>query len=59
MFFGDAGFWAMDTEKLIEAIKRCPALFDKTKHCYHDKVAKENCWLEVSSDTGMSGELSM
>ena len=47
---------AMNTERLIEAVRQNQTIFDKSKHSYRDKIAKENAWLKVSSVSGISGQ---
>ena len=37
----------MDIEKLIEAVRCYPCLWDVTKTCYKDTRARENAWKEV------------
>ena len=38
----------MDEEKLIEAVRSCPCLWQVTSKGYKDIIAKENAWKEVA-----------
>jgi hypothetical protein len=46
----------MDAEKLIEAVKARPILYETTKKSYKDTAKKEDAWKEVGEEVGCSGK---
>lgn len=41
--------------KLIEAVQKCPCLFDKSEQDYRNKLKKEESWASVAAATGATG----
>ena len=43
----------MNEEKLIEAVRDFPCLWQVSSRCYRDAKAKENAWKKVSSQVNI------
>ncbi|MCP4493947.1 MAG: hypothetical protein GY820_42600 [Gammaproteobacteria bacterium] len=44
-------------EKLIEEVKSRPALWNKSEKMYANRIAKNNCWIEIG--VGLGAELGL
>ena len=41
---------ALETEKLIQAVQRRPALYDKSERDHSDRDVKENLWEAIKAE---------
>jgi Alcohol dehydrogenase transcription factor Myb/SANT-like len=47
----------METEKLIEALKQRPILFENNRRSCKDVEKKDKAWTEVAEELGVDGKL--
>jgi hypothetical protein len=47
----------MESEKLIEAVKQRPILFESSRKSYKDAERKSRAWKEVAAELGVDGKL--
>jgi hypothetical protein len=47
----------MESEKLIEAVKQRPILYESNRKSYKDAERKSAAWREVAAEVGADGKL--
>ena len=49
---------AMDSEKLVEAVRRWPILYQSSSKAYKDAEKKAAAWRDVAAELGFTGTLN-
>lgn len=49
----------MDDKKLIESVRNCPCLYDKTHKDFKDREKKRRAWIEVANNLDVDGKYNI
>lgn len=46
----------MDDEKLIEFVRNCPCLYEKTHTDFKNREKRSRAWMEIAKNLGVDGK---